>query len=96
MKKKQMQKHSILGTLIKDYRTKSGLTQLELAQKLNYSIPQFVSLMENGHSKIPLNVLGQLISILNIPEKKALDLLVEIYKNEAKATIAQSRKKSAS
>ncbi len=88
MKKQQMR----LGSLIKEYRLKMGLTQLELATKLDYSIPQFVSLMENGHSKIPLNVLGKIISILSIPEKKALDLLVDIYKIEAKATISEGRK----
>ena len=85
-----------LGSLVKEYRIKANLTQVELAHKLNYDIPQFVSLMENGHSKIPLNTLGQLISILGIPEKKALDLLVEIYRSEAKTTISQSRKKTAS
>ena len=88
MKKQQMR----LGSLIKEYRLKAGYTQLELATKLDYSIPQFISLMENGHSKIPLNVLGKIISILSIPEKKALDLLVDIYKNEAKASISEGRK----
>lgn len=90
-----MKKKTHLGTLIREYRLKAGLTQSQLANKLHYNIPQFVSLMENGHSKIPLNVLGELISILNIPEKKALDLLVTIYISEAKATISASRKKAA-
>ena len=85
-----------LGSLIKEYRVKADLTQVELAHKLNYDIPQFISLMENGHSKIPLNILGQLISILQIPEKKALDLLVDIYRVEAKEGISKGRKKSAS
>jgi transcriptional regulator with XRE-family HTH domain len=90
-----MKKQAHLGALIKEYRLKAGMTQLELATKLNYSIPQFISLMENGHSKIPLNVLGKIIPILSIPEKKALDLLVEIYKAEAKSTISESKKKVA-
>lgn len=89
-----MKKQFHLGALIKEYRLKAGMTQLELANKLNYSIPQFISLMENGHSKIPLNVLGKIIPILNIPEKKALDLLVEIYKAEAKSTLSEGKKKS--
>ena len=89
-----MKKQAQLGSLIKEYRLKASMTQLDLATKLNYSIPQFISLMENGHSKIPLNVLGKIIPILNIPEKKALDLLVEIYKTEAKLTISEVKKKS--
>jgi transcriptional regulator with XRE-family HTH domain len=88
-----MKKHqSHLGALVKEYRLKAGLTQIELANKLNYSIPQFISLMENGHSKIPLNVLGQVIAILGIPEKKALDLLVDIYAKEAKIQITAGKK----
>lgn len=89
-----MKKQSHLGALIKEYRLKAGMTQLELATKLNYSIPQFISLMENGHSKIPLNVLGKIIPILSIPEKKAIDLLVEIYRAEAKSTISDNKKKA--
>lgn len=88
MKKQQVH----LGALIRDYRLKAGLTQIELATKLNYSIPQFISLMENGHSKIPLNILGQIISVLNIPEKKALDLLVSSYIKEAKLQISIGKK----
>ncbi len=88
--------NSRLGALVKEYRLKSGMTQIELANKLNYSIPQFISLMENGHSKIPLNVLGQIIAILGVPEKKALDMLVESYRADAKATISAGRKKSSS
>jgi transcriptional regulator with XRE-family HTH domain len=84
-----------LGELIKEYRIKAGFTQMELAEKLNYSIPQFISLMENGHSKIPLNVLGEIISILHIPEKKALDLLMESYEKEARVQISSGRKKAA-
>jgi transcriptional regulator with XRE-family HTH domain len=84
-----------LGALIKEYRIKAGYTQSSLAAKLNYNIPQFISLMENGHSKIPVKILGQLIAILGIPEKKALDLLMQLYRTEAKAGISQGRKKSA-
>lgn len=76
-----------LGQLIKEYRLRSGFTQAELATKLGYSIPQFISLMENGHSKIPLEVMGELISILSIPEKKVFEILVASYKKEAKQQI---------
>lgn len=90
-----MKKHdNSLGLLLKEYRVKAGMTQTDLALKLNYEIPQFISLMENGHSKIPLNVLGELIQILKIPEKKAIDILVETYKKEALSQIQKTKKKS--
>ncbi len=75
-------------------RMKAGLTQKELAIKLGYDIPQFISLMENGHSKIPLNILGELINFLRIPEKMVIDLLVENYKKDAKLQISTGRKKA--
>lgn len=90
MKKTQ----STIGSLIKEYRMKAGMTQIELANNLNYAIPQFISLMENGHSKIPLNILGKIIVILNIPEKKAIDLLVENYIKEVKSQISVGKKKN--
>lgn len=91
MKKKK----SVLGQLVKEYRLRSGLTQIELANKLGYSIPQFVSLMENGHSKIPLNVLGELISFLKIPEKKVYEILVDSYIKEARQQISLGKVKAA-
>ncbi len=89
---KKSYKH--LGQVIKEFRVKADLTQKDLAEKLGYSIPQFISLMENGHSKIPLNILGELISFLKIPEKMVLDILLETYKKEAREQISTGRKKS--
>lgn len=83
-----------LGAIIKDYRTKAGYTQKDLADKLGYEIPQFISLMENGHSKIPLNILGEIIAILNIPEKKVIEVLLENFEKEARVLISNGRKKA--
>lgn len=78
-----MQKSPIkLGLLIKQYRLKAGLSQRGFALMLGYELPQFVSLFENGHSKIPLNKLGEAIRILNIPEKKVMEILINDYKSE--------------
>lgn len=85
-----------LGQLIKSYRVKSELTQKDLAERVGYDIPQFISLMENGHAKIPLIILGQIISILRIPEKKVLDILTETYKREAQEQISSGMKKASS
>lgn len=83
-----------VGQIIKEYRQKSGMTQMELAEKLGYDIPQFISLMENGHSKVPLNVLGQIISYLSIPEKAIMESLLDAYEKEAKQQIQSGKKRA--
>ncbi|MBL7542923.1 MAG: helix-turn-helix domain-containing protein [Bdellovibrionaceae bacterium] len=81
-----------LGALIRDYRIKKNLTQLHLAQRLGYDSTQFISLFERGLSKVPHNVLGQLIIILGIPEKKVLDTLMKAYEFNLKAEILSGKK----
>ncbi len=68
-----------LGTLIKDYRLALNLTQSDLAEKLAYDSTQFVSLFERGLAKVPFNVLGKLVVILGIPEKKILKILTTAF-----------------
>lgn len=81
-----------LGALIREYRVKKELTQLNLAEKLGYDSTQFVSLFERGLSKVPHNVLGQLIIILGIPEKKVLDTLMKAYEVNLKFEISSGKK----
>ena len=68
-----------LGVLVREYRLKANMTQLELANKLGYESMQFVSLFERGLSKIPSKVIGKLIIILGVPEKKIVKNLVDIF-----------------
>lgn len=83
-----------IGHLIKSYREKANMTQKTLSELLGYENPQFVSLIENGHSKVPLNVLGKVIETLKIPEKKIVDVLLAAYQREILAEIELSSKKN--
>ncbi len=83
-----------LGNLVRKYREKSGLTQLELSLKLGYDSPQFVSLFERGISKIPLETIGKLVVILAIPEKTILDTMVETYRDTLKQKMKIGKKAS--
>lgn len=74
--------HHQLGTIIRDYRERNEMTQLQLAEKLNYDSAQFVSLFERGISKIPHETLGKLIILLGIPEKKIVATLVNAFETE--------------
>lgn len=67
---------------------------MELAEKLGYDSPQFVSLFERGFSKVPVDTLGQLISILGIPEKVVLGLLLSDYESEIKTKMAEGKRKA--
>ena len=84
--------HEILGNTIKSYRVKSGLTQMDLARKLGYNTPQFVSLFERGLSKIPLETLGTILVFLKIPEKTVLGILVAGYEQEIRQKISAGKK----
>lgn len=74
--------HVEIGNLVKEYRLKSNLTQLDLAKKLGYDSPQFVSLFERGLSKIPLEALGYLVMTLGIPEKKVKKIILDAFEDE--------------
>lgn len=86
--------HIELGILIRSYRIKSNLTQLDLSKKLGYDTTQFVSLFERGLSKVPLNTLGKLIVILGIPEKKITDSLVKAYRQNLQEEISLGKRKA--
>lgn len=84
--------HQKIAAMVREYREKAGMTQLELSTKLGYETPQFVSLFERGVSKIPLETMGQLVVILGIPEKKILDSLVEAYRTSTKEKMTNGKR----
>lgn len=71
-----------LGQLIRDARTKKGLTQLQLGIELGYKSMQFVSLFERGLSKVPFKVIGKLVLILGINEKSISKALTTEFQAE--------------
>jgi transcriptional regulator with XRE-family HTH domain len=81
-----------VANLVKNYRVKSGMTQMDLAHKLGYTSPQFVSLFERGLSKIPLETMGQIIVLLSIPEVKVENILVGIFKKEVLEKISAGKR----
>jgi len=58
--------------LIKSYRELANLSQAELAKKLGYTSPQFVSNIERGLSEMPTKKLKLLQKVLNIPTQKLI------------------------
>lgn len=64
--------YSIIGSRLKSARIANGLTQQELAEKINVSIA-FISRVERGSSHINLKRLSEICSILNISEGSILN-----------------------
>lgn len=52
-----------IGQLIKTARTGAGLTQAQLAQKLGYSSPQFVSNWERAESLPPISTMPKIAKL---------------------------------
>ena len=81
-----------LGALVREYRQRANMTQLELANRLGYESMQFVSLFERGLSKIPLKVIGKLVIILGIPEKKITKNIIDTFANEVISQIDEGKR----
>jgi transcriptional regulator with XRE-family HTH domain len=87
--------HLKIGNIVREHRERKGLTQMEVASRLGYDSPQFVSLFERGLSKVPVTTLGRLITILGIPEKTITHILLSDYEVEVRAQIAKGKEKAA-
>lgn len=88
------QNQQLIGQMIKESRLKMGLSQLELAFKLGYDSPQQISLFERGLAKVPYATLGQLCGLIDLPERKIMQLLVTDFTEELKAQFKSAKKQS--
>ena len=72
--------YSIIGSRLKQARINAGLTQQELAEKINLSIA-FISRIERGSSHINLKRLSEFCSILNVSEGYILNGVADSDEN---------------
>ena len=80
-----------IGKIIKTYRLKANLSQMELSDKLGYGTPQFVSIIERGLSKAPYDKIGEMIIILGIPEKIISKYLIEEFQEKLQMQIRKGK-----
>ena len=64
---------------LKASRKKAKVTQLQIAAHLGLENPQFVSLMENGHSKMPIKLINKYCEVLRIDPKQLKKVLINDY-----------------
>ncbi|HEY8272482.1 MAG TPA: helix-turn-helix transcriptional regulator [Pseudobdellovibrionaceae bacterium] len=69
-----MKENKSLADFLKNKRIESGFSQLDIAKKLGYTSPQFISNWERGLSNPPIYTLRKLTEIYQIPP----DTLFEI------------------
>lgn len=77
-----MKKRGRLAGFLKEKRVAVGLTQSEVAKKLGYSSPQFVSNWERGLANPPVFVLRDLTKMYKVTADTMFDLLVDDVKSE--------------
>ena len=69
----------VLGTLndyLRERRIQSGLSQLDVAKKLGYASPQFVSNWERGLVTPPIETIGVLADLYEIPMGQVVDRIL--------------------
>ncbi len=76
-----------LGTFIKEKRLKKGLSQAELADRLGYASPQFVSDWERAVSSPPIKKLPEISKELGVNLNTLFDLLVDLATTQLKESL---------
>ena len=84
-----------LNIYLKRARIKAGLSQGEVAKKLGYTSPQFISNWERGLSSPPMDTLGELVDIYKIPGKELVDIMVHETKQSLLAAVKKKSRKRA-
>lgn len=75
---KQLKKNGLLAEFLKEKRVKVSLTQMEVAEILGYSSPQFISNWERGLSSPPINTLKRLCSLYKVGQEEMFDKLLSV------------------
>lgn len=66
-----------MGIYLREMREKKGLTQAQVATKLGYGSPQFISNIERGVSRVPLKSLKSFIDLYELPTNDVIDFLLD-------------------
>lgn len=79
-----------LGKFLRNERLKAGFTQGEIADKLGYSSPQFISNIERGLSVIPLKTLAVLVSEYRIGHETMIKTLMDSQRQILKKYLSKA------
>lgn len=83
----------VLGDFLQSKRVKSGLSQGDVATKLGYSSPQFISNFERGLCAPPLNKLKMLVQLYDLNGEEVLKLMLKEHERHLRRNLGLARKK---
>jgi transcriptional regulator with XRE-family HTH domain len=66
-----------LSRYLKEMRLKKGFTQVEIAQCLGYSSPQFVSNWERALAAPPIHILRELVRLYSLDPNTVIEMYVQ-------------------
>jgi transcriptional regulator with XRE-family HTH domain len=83
----------VLGDYLQTRRVKSGLSQGDVASKLGYSSPQFVSNFERGLCAPPLNKMKTLVQLYDMNSEEVLKLMMKEHEKQLRKNLGINKKK---
>jgi transcriptional regulator with XRE-family HTH domain len=78
-----------MNDFLRQKRLDSGLSQLDVAQELGYSSPQFVSNWERGLVSPPLETISVLIDLYKIAPSEVIDRILDETREHLEANLAK-------
>lgn len=78
-----------LAKFLKDKRLQAGFSQGDVAKKLGYTSPQFVSNWERGLSRPPTTTLRKLAQIYNISLNEMFETVLQLTISERTAELTE-------
>ena len=88
-----MKKQPMMSEFLKEKRARVGLTQSEVASKLGYSSPQFVSNWERGLASPPVFVLRDLTKLYKVGADEMFSVLMAGVETDLRQEFYSSRKR---
>jgi transcriptional regulator with XRE-family HTH domain len=85
-----MKKNLNHGIQWKQLRERSGLTQRQVSDSLGYSTPQFISNVERGRCRFPIEKLPKIRKLYRM----SVEQLVEVIMSEEKQGIVRAFRRS--
>ncbi|MCO5143201.1 MAG: helix-turn-helix domain-containing protein [Oligoflexia bacterium] len=83
----------VLGGYLQNKRVKVGLSQGDVAKRLGYSSPQFISNFERGLCAPPLTKLKGIVNLYNLNGEEVVKLMLKEHERHIRKAIGISKKK---
>jgi DNA-binding transcriptional regulator YiaG len=88
----KLKKRGSMAQFLKEKRMKIGLTQSDVARKLGYSSPQFVSNWERGLASPPVFILRDLTKIYKVSADEMFKLLLSEVEADLRTEFYSTKK----